>query len=278
MLKFANLMLGVLLAATVAHAQRNAPGTAAELAEITERGRQLVEYDLAAWHATDAVVALSPPQGSVARYLARKTEAGWVVVFGRFNEKRDKFLVAYEATQEGASIKEFKVRKHEPPKESGDFYLFAAKAVEMALADFKGEQRPYNVAVLPAKPDGLYVYVMPAQTKQGVYPHGGDVRYLISADGSKIVSKRQMHKAILEIAAPENPKELVAGFHVAVMDDIPEDTDVFYVLSRKPSAPEWIGTQKYMYMVEVDGAIKYIMTKEAFMKMQKDQAEKKGRP
>ena len=265
MFKFASLMLAVLLSAAAASAQRNAPGTPAELAEITARGRQLVEYDTAAWHATDAVVALSPPEGSVARYIARKTDAGWVVAFGRFNEKRDKFLVAYEATQ-GASPTEFKVRKHEPPKETADFYLFAAKAIELALADFKGENRPYNVAVLPARPDGLYVYVVPAQTKQGIYPHGGDVRYLISADGSKLVSKRQMHKAIIELEAPENAKNVAAGFHTAVMDDIPEDTDVFYVLSRKPSAPEWIGTRKYVYKIEVDGAIKYVSTTEAFMK------------
>lgn len=260
-----SLILAVLLLATVASAQRNAPAGEAELAEITGRGRQLAEYEVAAWHATDAVVALSPPEGSVARYLARKTDAGWVVAFGRFNEKRDKFLVAYEATQ-GGSPTEFKVRKHEPPKETTDFFFFAAKAIDTALADFKGEQRPYNVAVLPAKANGLYVYVVPAQTKQGVYPHGGDVRYLISQDGAKVLEKRRMHNSILEMAAPANTDSIAAGFHTAVVDDIPEDTDVFYVLARKPAAPEWIGTRKYVYKVEVDGTIKYVSTMDAFIK------------
>src|ERR1044072_6701700 len=78
---------------------RAPPASASERAQIPERGRQLAEYDVAAWHATDAVQALSPPEGSVARYIAMKTEAGWAVVFDRLNEKRDKFLVAYEATQ-----------------------------------------------------------------------------------------------------------------------------------------------------------------------------------
>lgn len=267
MLNLATFVLTFLLLAPFALAQRNAPATQAELAEITLRGRQLAEYDVAAWHATDAVFALSPPQESIARYLARKTDAGWVVVFGRFNEKHDKFLVAYEATQAGNNPREFKVQKHEPPKETTDFYFFAAKAVDIALADFKGENRPYNVAVLPAKTTGLYVYVVPAQTKQGVYPHGGDVRYLISQDGAQVVEKRRMHNSILEVGVPENPKETVAGFHTAVVDDIPEDTDVFYVLARRPAAPEWIGTRKYVYMVEVDGTIKYIMTMEAFRKI-----------
>lgn len=264
----AALLLAPALSAApmAAAAQRKEPATAAELAEITARGRQLAEYDAAAWHATDAVFALSPPAGSIARYLARKTDAGWVVVFGRLNEKRDKFLVAYEAAQ-GGSPAEFKVRKHAPPKETTDFYFFAAQAVDTALADFRGERRPYNVAVLPAKANGFYVYVVPAQTKQGVYPHGGDVRYLISQDGAKIVEKRQLHKSILEMAVPENDANMQGGFHTAVVDDIPEDTDVFYVLTRKPAVPEWVGTQKYIYRVEIDGSIKYIMTTEAFRKI-----------
>jgi hypothetical protein len=251
-----------------ASAQRSAPAGAAELAEITARGRQLAEYDVAAWHATDAVFALSPPEGSIARYLARKTDAGWVVAFGRLNEKRDKFLVAYEATQEGGNPTEFKVKKHEPPKETTDFYFFAAQAVDTALADFQGERRPYNVAVLPAaKAHGFYVYVVPAQTRHGVYPHGGDVRYLISQDGAKVVEKRQLHKSILEMAVPGNDTKMAGGFHTAVVDDIPEDTDVFYVLARKPAVPEWIGTRNYVYRVEIDGTIKYIMTTEAFRKI-----------
>jgi hypothetical protein len=266
MFNLASFVLTFSLLAPFALAQRSAPGTPAELVEITARGRLLAEYDVAAWHATDAVVALSPPEGSVARYLARKTDAGWVVVFGRFNDKGDKFLVAYEATQ-ASSPKEFKVKKHEPPKETTDFFFFAAKAVDTALADFKGENRPYNVAILPAKANQLYVYVVPAQMQAGIYPHGGDVRYLISLDGAKVVEKRRMHNSILEFAPPENIKEVAAGFHTAVVDDIPEDTDVFYVLARRPPAPELIGTRKYLYQVELDGTIKYIMTMEAFQKI-----------
>src|SRR5262249_4915324 len=77
--------------------------------------------------------------------------------------------------------------------------LRAARAIDTALHDFQGERRPYNVAVLPAPPDQLYVYVLPAQTKTGIYPIGGDVRYLVRADGDTIVKKRKMHKDIIEL-------------------------------------------------------------------------------
>jgi hypothetical protein len=268
MLKPVCLVLTILLVASVASAQRSAPASKTELAEITERGRQLAEYDAAAWHATDAVIAMKPAEGSVARYLAKKTDKGWIVAFGRLNEQRDKFLIVYEAGQ-GGNPKEFSVKKYGAPKEDTEFYFSAAKAIETALAEFTGANRPYNVAVLPAKSGQLYVYVIPAQTEHGVYPLGGDVRYLMSQDGSKIVEKRQLHKSIIEFKSPPEEQKTEGGYHTAVLDDIPEDTDVFHVLVRKPSVPEWVATQKYVYRIEVDGSINYLMTREAFMKIGK---------
>lgn len=204
------LTLAILFSASVALAQRSNPPSKSELAEITERGRQLAEYDFAAWYATDAVVAMKPAEGSVARYIAKKTSNRWMVAFGRFNEKRDRFLIVYEANQ-GANPKEFNVKKHDTPKEDTGFYFSAAKAIETALADFRGENRPYNVAVLPVKSGQMYVYVAPAQTKQGVYTLGGDVRYLVSRDRSKIIEKRQLHKSIIEFTAPPEAQKVEAG-------------------------------------------------------------------
>src|SRR3569833_2634826 len=58
----------------------------AELAAISARGRMLYEYDQAAWHATDAVLATNPPRVLLGMYIAHKTDAGWEVVFGHLNE------------------------------------------------------------------------------------------------------------------------------------------------------------------------------------------------
>jgi len=254
----------LLLASITASAQtvRTIPATEAELAQITERGRNLAAYDVAAWHGSDAVMALQPAEESVVRYIAKRTGDGWTVAFGRLNEKRDKFLINYEAIQ-GSTPKEFKASKLAPAKEDEGFFLFAARALDTSLADFKGEARPYNVAVLPAPSNQLYVYVLPAQTKNGVYPLGGDVRYLISEDGLKIIEKRQMHKAIIEFSMGEGAK---AGFHTAIMDQVPEDSDVFHVLARTPSVPEYIGTKDFVYYIEANGNARYMMTMEEFRK------------
>lgn len=252
-------------------AQREKPAAQAELDEITARGKMLYEYDVAAWHSTDAVMALSPPEASIERYIARKTDKGWVVAYGKFNEKKDKFLIVYEAAQ-GAKAEEFKAAKLEKPKEDAGFFLNAARAHETTVNDFiktNPPQRPYNFAVLPTEAGEFFVYALPAQTEIGVFPLGGDIRYRISKDGAKIVEKRQMHRSIIEFAVPPEMAKIETGYHTAILDDVPEDSDVFHVLTRTPKVPELVVTNKFVYQIAADGTIKYLMTREAFTKIGK---------
>ena len=256
----ASLLLLFAFTSASALAQSVAAPSGAELAETTERGRVLAEYDQAAWHATDAVQTANPRTVEGQHYIAKKEKERWMVVFGALNADKSKFLIGYVAEQL-AKPKEFKVTKDEPAKEETTFYLFAVRALEVALADFGRANRPYNSAVLPAtgreakdQPGLLYVYLYPAQTKAGIYPLGGDVRYLVSADGLKILNKRQMHKTVLDVA-PAKGKKMVAGYHTHVLSDIPEDTDVLHVLQQDPPVPEKIATADFVYEIGVDGAI-----------------------
>lgn len=239
------------------------PPTKEELAAITERGRNLAGYDAAAWHASDALQAKDIKPGSVVRYIARKTDRGWIVAFGRLDEDKDRFLIAYEAVQ-GKAPDQFGVKEFDPPKEDSVFFGSAARAIDVALKDFiehfEGQKRPYNVAVLPAEEGQLWVYLVPAPTKPNTWPLGGDVRYLMSSDGTKIQAKRQLHKAIIENEPPRDgdQQQVAGGIHTHVLDETPEDTDVFHVLSRKPSVPEMIVTKLFVFQVEPDGGIKYL--------------------
>jgi hypothetical protein len=250
--------------------QRKEPPTKEELAAITERGRNLAGYDAAAWHASDALQAKELKPGSVVRYIAHKTDQGWTVAFGRLNPAGDKFLIAYEAIQ-GKDPSQFDVKELDPPREDTGFFRSASKAIDFVLKDFtehfEGQQRPYNVAILPAEKGQLWVYLVPAPTKPGVWPLGGDVRYLISADGNKIVQKRQLHKSVIEIERPKDKdQQQVGGIHTHVLDETPEDTDVFHVLTREPSVPEMIVTQQFVFEVNPDGTIKYVGKAEDVLK------------
>jgi hypothetical protein len=235
-------------------AQEAVRPTAEELAAITERGRMLNEYDQAAWHATDAVQMANPKTVEGQHYIAKKENGKWRVVFGTLNEERSRFGITYEAEQQ-ANPREFAVRKEPEERQEEGFFLYAARAIEAAMKDFGRATRPYNIAVLPAAGEQLYVYLYPAQTKPRVYPLGGDARYLVSADGMKIVEKRQMHKAVIE-TVPMAGKKTVAGYHTHILSDVPEDTDVFHVLTQDPTVPEFVGTAHFVYEVMADGTIK----------------------
>ncbi len=242
--------------------ERREPPSKEQLAAVTERGRNLAGYDAAAWHASDAVMVKEPRPGSVAGYIARKTGKGWVIAFGRLDEDKAKYLIAYEAIQ-GDDPDEFAVQVFDPPKADTGFFLSAARATETALKDFtehfEGEQRPYNVAVLPADKGHFWVYLVPAPTKPGIWPLGGDVRYLVSEDGTRIIGKRQLHKSVIENERPKDKdQKLVAGMHTHVLAETPEDTDVFHVLTRKPAVPELIATERFVFQVDADGQIKYL--------------------
>ena len=261
----ARLALLSVLCATVAGAQAGGP-TQSELAEITARGRALAEYDFASLHGTDAVVALKPPPGSITRYIARPTEKGWKVAFGRLTPARDTFFVAYEAirTSKGGTFEGFTATAHPTPIADTGYYVRAARALETAGKDFGPVRRSYNTAALP-RPDGnWWVYLIPAQTVWGVFPLGADARYLMSADGRTILERRRLHNSVIEFNGRRQPPqpgaEMHSGTHTAVVAEIPEDTDVMHVLVRTPRIPEYVMTDSFVYRIDPDGKINFLGT------------------
>lgn len=228
----------------------------AQLKATSARGRMLAEYDVAAWHATDAVEGLKPDHAAAPLCLARKVSGKWEVVFGRPSPERDKFLILYRAS-EGATPEDFSVKKLEPAADDRDFYFHAWKAVETTAKDLGALARPYNSYVLPNGNGQLYVYFLPGQTTEGAYPLGGDVRYTVTLDGGTIVSKRQMHKTIVEKKDTVQPGQTLAGgYHSHALSNDVEDSDVFHVLTRNPSVPEIVGTpDKHVYEIHTDGSI-----------------------
>jgi hypothetical protein len=251
--------------ASVARAQSERP-TDSQLADITIRGRALASYDFAAWHGTDAVTALHPANGTITRYVGRETAGGWVVAFGRLTAARDTFLVAYEAvrTSSSGAFEGFTVVSHPTPVVDTGYYMRAIRAMDTAGVAFGPVRRPYNVAVLPAPKGTWLVYLFPAPTVTGVWPLGGDERFLISADGRTILDRRRLHNSIIEFSANQLQKPagatMASGVHTAVLDEIPEDTDVLHVLSRTPKVPEYVMTDHFIYRIDVDGKITFLGT------------------
>jgi hypothetical protein len=240
--------------------QTEKPPTAEELTEIAARGQALAEYDQAAWHASDAVEPLHPAPEIVQHYVARKTPAGWIVDWGYFDKTHTRFLITYEAKQ-SASPTEFVVVKHDPPLEDADFCFHAASALETARKDFAASAhpaRPYNISVLPARTGEWYVYAIPAQQVLAILPYGGDLRYTVSFDGTKILDRRQMHQTVQEESLPLNGGRPYFNFHSHVLSNTPEDSDIFYAITRKAEQGEWVATKKYTYEITPDFSLRYM--------------------
>ena len=230
----------------------------AELDAITSRGREIAAYDAAAWHGTDAVLALHPADDRVRAYVARRRADGlWEVVFGRPSADSDTFYIGYRAVQARPESDTFLASAVDPAEGDTGYVARAARALALAGRDHGRASRPYNSVVLPLPAsDEWYVYLMPAPTRAGYWPLGADTRYRISSDGREIREKRRLHNTVLEYGPPERGgAKIEAGYHSAVLDDRPEDTDVFLVLSRRPSVPEYVVSRSFYFRIDVDGEI-----------------------
>jgi hypothetical protein len=110
------LLAASLLAAPLAAQSSKAPPGPDSLRAITQRGRMLADYDVAAWHATDAVMATRPDTAGLGSYLARReSDSTWTVVFGRIDPASGAYLIGYEARQAGAHPDSFVVRAFPTP-------------------------------------------------------------------------------------------------------------------------------------------------------------------
>ena len=223
------------------------------LLAISDRGRRLAAYDRAAWHATDALMALRPDLREVNVMLPRvQPDGAWIVHFARLSEGRDSLYQIY-AVVGSESDTSYTAHKTTPPRLLAEPELRAARALHRALEDFGKPSRPYNSYVLPRHDDGFWVYFIPAQTDARAFPHGGDVRYHVAENGQTIIGRHQMHVSVMNAAAPPNA---VSGVHTVVSEDLPQDTDVFLVLRRTPRLPELIMTENHLYEIAVDGSIR----------------------
>ena len=228
--------------------------TVRALEGITARGRALARFQDAAGRASRALLSIQPDSARVRQYVVRETADGWAVRFGRLSASRDTFFEAYVVTP-GASDTAVTVQQRPVNAAAPEVDRAAAAAARVAQEAFGVPTRPYNSFVIPATYGEWWVYLLPAQTDARVYPHGADVRYRVSVDGRRILETRRMHAA-LELVRMDS--DATAHAHGAPDHELPEDSDVYFVLTRQPLVPELIETPRYDYRVEVDGSIRYV--------------------
>lgn len=243
-----------------------ANAVSAQLDGISARGRALAAYEQASWKAYTQVLLAKPDPRHVQTYVAYKADSGWVVAFGRLSTKRDTFYVsniAIPAVVGGKRVDTlFSVQSYPTPMPETDYLLRAARAIATAQDRFGATTRPYDAAALPAEDGAWYVYLVPGPNRAGVWPLGGDVRYRVSRDGGFILDTRKLHTGdVIEFDRSKRPEDAkyVAGVHNASAGNLPEDTDVYHVLTRQPRVFEYVFTPQHIFMVNEDGSIKVVI-------------------
>jgi hypothetical protein len=183
------------------------------------------------------------------------------VDFGTLDPAGTTFLTTIEAVSPDGQ--HFTAKRLTPARSDTGFLVAAAHAIQTAEAAFKYVSgAKYDVAVIPNPDTTMYVYLYPAQTNAKIFPLGGDERFTLSADGTKILDAHRMHNSILARPAdagqdaPQNA-HLLAGYHTVVVENVPQDTDVFHVLARKPPLAEYVSAQGQLYLINTDGSIEY---------------------
>jgi hypothetical protein len=242
--------------------------TQARLDAISARGRALAGYQRAALLASAQLMATNPDPWQVQRYVAYHADSGWVVAFGRLSVERDTFYVSHiaiPAAINGQRVDSlFEFQTFSGPAPDTDFLVRAARAMDIGVMTLGMTPRAYAAAAIPTANGEWWVYLTPAADAASVWPLGDDVRYRVSADGQRVLETHRMHVGMRDdvVRAPNDGARLAASWHRATLRDLPEDSDVFHVLSRRPLVPEIVVTRRRQYVIGVNGSIKYAQGKE----------------
>jgi hypothetical protein len=232
------------------------------LAQITARGRTIAGYQEATWRAT---AKLRASQSDAAlRHVAFHTDSGWTVAFGRLSTSRDTFYVSHLAAPaliDGCRVDSLmQISTLATPAADTGYVLRAARAVDTAVALFGRTSRPYESVVLPAPGGAWWVYMLPSPNGAGAYPLGDDMRYHVSADARRVSEARRLHLGTIEFDRTNKPDaQYVASSHTTAVSDIPEETDVAHVLTRRPRVLGYVFTPQYLYMINEDGSLRMVM-------------------
>lgn len=269
------LVLPVLVALAIALGARPAEGqsnkghastrpTIDSLTAVTERGRALAEYDRVAWLGGAAMTSLSLPPDEIRRLIVRRVGASWEVAAGTLSERGDTLHVAYLAIP-GMQGDQWAASWFDPPRPDTGFFARAARAIEAAVAMFvRPARRTYVATALPtADTSGWFVYLYPAPTSDGRWPLGGDARFRVSADGRVVIEAKRLHESIREYSARSSATLGETARAASPANGlVPEDTDVFHVLQRRPAMPALVTVGRFRYRIDVDGSIRLLGSRE----------------
>lgn len=228
-----------------ASAQRTIPS--ADLATVSARGQAIYDYDHAAWHTTDTMVARHLPDAVMGAIR------GWVVEphgdalrVSYFGLTGDTPYAIYVADYARGAVSNERVPSTDSDRALSPLAIrLAAARVVAARAGktlLKCNERPFNTVVLPPDASGIIpVYLLTPQTVNEQYPMGGHHEIDIAADGS-VAAQRDFTRSCLTVGDTDPPADgkPVAIYLTHLLDPHPTEIHVFSSLTARQ--PIFVGT------------------------------------
>ncbi len=215
------------------------------LAQSIRRGEMLYQFDQAAWHSTDVLMAKAgnPEKLPLKGRIVVPVKEGWQAIY--YGQNTSGRFTIFSATWNGTKIIASQFTKGEsgaPLSVEANGY---ADIVEMVMSGqlgtkdlwFCNKARP-NFVILPGNgPTEFSLYFMTPQEQLNAFPLGGHHRYDIR--NGKVVSKRAFSKSCLAFDKKDDAKGemrdgVTAGFVAShLMDPTPTEIHVFTAMAAK---------------------------------------------
>lgn len=232
----------------------------AQVAQAEALGRAaFLQDEVSAW-GTDALRREKVSEAGLRGWVTTAQGAGWVVHFygGEAEGWAERFRVRFAKPSPEAA----EVQALDPPVPvTGD--LAAMIRARQAVVALPLEPRcgaAYNTVILPAAlvgEKGWLAYLLAATLEPGVLVAGGHHRFLVSADGSKVLRSEPLSKACLDVREVKGggPGEPLAVVVTHLISPCPIETHV--LLSLRYSRPLAVATRTGAWAVE-KGRIRYL--------------------
>lgn len=223
------------------------------LSKISAMGQEIYRQDVAAWVATDALMARfsgAPPAGlrgwivvpdgehQRVRFVALDGESvkpGWDVVV------RNGVAGPVEIVTEGTLTDEEMARYR------------ARQTAAVNIGRLRCGPNMNSVVADDPDSDGWLVWLLTSTTDANVVPMGGHYRFTVSADGLTVISRDQLSNSCVTVAKDARPSDSqpVSLFITQIVSQTPVETHVF--LSLQNQLPIYVGVGAKVY--EVNGTV-----------------------
>lgn len=242
-----------LAVAATSFADARAPGEADRIAAVLARGNLLYDYDQAAWHSTDVMVAKVPRSrlGEIKGWLVEPAGEGLSVLYYGYDGGTP--YGVFRAGWRGGKVVDPAIIAADAPDR-------ALTAIEARMAQARKAaaasnppacvRQAFNTVIVPPASDTapVEVYLLTPQVEDGKYPFGLHYLVTVGADG-QVVSTRPFMKSCMIQPLPAN---VVASMVSHLLDPTP--TEIHVWLARWTGKPVYVMVTEPRQLWEVTGS------------------------